>query len=106
MLEAYASTITNGGMLIQVGLPNSEESFNISFSTLVLKQIIIAGSIVCSVEETKDTLEFTLKHGIRVEAENFSFEDFPKALHRLEYEKPIFRCVVNVEDYNKKHFPN
>ena len=106
LLEAYASTITNGGMLIQVGLPNSEESFNISFSTLVLKQIIIAGSIVCSVEETKDTLEFTLKHGIRVEAENFSFEDFPKALHRLEYEKPIFRCVVNVEDYNKKHFPN
>lgn len=106
LLEAYVSTLTNGGTLIQVGLPSIDESFNISFFSLVAKQISIVGSIVCSVQETKDTLEFTKKHGIRVETENFTFEDFPKALNRLENERPIFRCVVNVEEFNKKHFPN
>lgn len=67
---------------------------------------MIAGSIVSSVQETKDTLEFTKQHGIRVQVEPFSFEEFPKALHRLEHERPFFRCVVNVEDFNKAHFPN
>lgn len=106
IMESYVSTLTNGGTMIVVGIPNLEEPLVLGFFSLVARQITLAGSIVASVQETKDTIEFTHKHGIRVETENFSFEDFPKALNRLEHGKPHFRCVVNVEDFNKKHFPN
>ena len=50
-------------------------------------------------------IEFTHKHGIRVETEMYSFEDFPKAFDKLENGRPFFRCVVNVKDFNDKHFP-
>lgn len=103
-LAAYLNTLANGGTLIQVGLPDIKEQFSISFMQLIMKQITIAGSIVSSVHETRETLEFTAKHGIKVETENFTFEDFPKALDRLENGRPFFRCVVNVQDYTNKHF--
>jgi len=103
-IEAYLGTLKNGGTLIQVGLPNATDMFTMSFFTLVARQLTIAGSIVASVEETKDTLEFTNKHGIKVACENFSFADFPKALDRLENGRPHFRCVVNVKDYTDQYF--
>ena len=102
---AYLMTLCNGGTLIQVGLPDSETQLKIPFGPLIMKQITVAGSAVCSVADTRDTLEFTAKHGIRVAVESFCFEDFPKALDRLENGKPHFRCVVNVEDFVNKHFP-
>lgn len=105
IMEAYLATLKNGGTLIQVGLPEVKDNLEVSFFTIVARQLTIAGSIVSSVQETKDTLEFTLKHGIKVEVEDFSFEDFPKALNRLENERPQFRCVVHVKDFVEKHFP-
>jgi len=104
IMEAYLGTLKNGGTIIQVGLPDIKEHLELSFFTLVARQLHIAGSIVASVQETKDTLEFHHKHGSKVEVEAFSFEDFPKALHRLEKERPFFRCVVNVKEFTDKHF--
>ena len=105
-MEAYLSTLKSGGTLIQVGLPNANDHFETSMGSIVHRQLTIHGSTVASIEETKETLEFTLKHGIKVAVENFSFEDFPKALHRLEHERPQFRCVVNVKDFADAHFPS
>ena len=104
-MTAYIMTLTNGGTLIQVGLPDVDTKLKIPFSPLIMKQVAVVGSIVCSVADTRDTLEFTAKHGIKVAVETFSFEDFPKALDRIENGKPQFRCVVNVEDFVNKHFP-
>ncbi len=103
---AYLMTLTNGGTLIQVGLPDANTKLQMPFSPLIMKQIAVVGSTVCSVSDTRETLEFTAKHGIKVAVESFSFEDFPKALDRLENGKPQFRCVVNVEDFVNKHFPS
>ena len=44
-------------------------------------------------------LNFVSKHGLDCKSEIYSFEDFPKALDKLENGRPHFRCVVNVEDY-------
>lgn len=105
ILEGYLQTLAPNGVLIQVGMPNANEKFSISFYTLILKQISIAGSIVASIKDTQDCLNFSHKHGVKVEVEKFDFANFPKALDRLENGRPVFRCVVNVEDYAKAHFP-
>ena len=102
---AYVMTMANGGTLIQVGAPEADNLLKIGFGLLITKQISIVGSAVSSVQETRDTLEFTAKHGIKVQVEEFMFEDFPKAFDRLENGKPQFRCVVKVEDFVNKYFP-
>jgi len=102
IIEAYLGTLKNGGTLIQVGIPDVKDNFSMSFFTLVARQLTVVGSIVSSVQDTKETLEFTNKHGIKVAVEEFSFADFPKALDRLENGRPQFRCVVNVKDYTNQ----
>jgi len=106
LLEGYMSTLTSNGTLIQVGAPDINTKMAFSFMLLIMKQIKVVGSAVGSTEETAHMLQFAHDHHVKVEAEKFSFEDFPKALDRLENGRPQFRCVVNVEDYNKQHFPS
>ena len=72
---------------------------------MITKELRISGSACGSVQETLEALEFAAKNGVKVHAEKFSFEDFPKALDRLENGRPQFRCVVNVKDYAEKYFP-
>ena len=36
-------------------------------------------------------------------SEIYEWEDFPKALEKLENGKPIFRLVVNVDPVSKKY---
>ena len=106
MFEAYLNTLVNGGTLIQIAMPDCRETFSATFATIVTKQIKIVGSYICSITEMKDSLEFTKEHNIRVWAEEHKFEDFPKALKRVEEEKPHFRGVVNCKEYSDKHFPS
>ncbi len=48
-------------------------------------------------------LKFVEKHGIQCICENFAWEDFPKALDKLENGKPMLRCCVDVEPVSKKY---
>lgn len=105
IFDAYMKTLKNEGAIIQVGLPSSDTQMSFGFGSLVARQLSIHGSICGSIKECQDTVDFAHKHGIRVETEMFSFEDFPKAFDRMENGRPFFRCVVNVKDFNDKHFP-
>jgi len=50
-------------------------------------------------------LDFVAKHGIECIAEHYEFDDFPKALDKLENGKPIFRCIVDTEKFSDKFKP-
>jgi len=91
------------GTLVEVALPPEGGKISLSVFPFVMRQINIVGSIVGSRKECKDTLNYCALHDINPLVEEFSFEDFPKAVHRIEKEKPLFRCVVNCVDYAKKH---
>ncbi len=103
-MSAYLSTATNNGTLIQVGLPDANTPFETSFPQLLFKQLTITTGAVGSVKESEEAIAFAHKHGVKVQAETFAFEDFPKAFDLLENGKPHFRCVVNVKDFHEKHF--
>ena len=99
----YVDMTAPGGTFVQVGVPPIEEKFSFGAFQIIAKNIAIAGSIVGSRKETQATLEFSALHNILPVCEFFSFEDFPKAFDHLEHGKPKFRCVVNCEEYAKKH---
>jgi D-arabinose 1-dehydrogenase-like Zn-dependent alcohol dehydrogenase len=105
-LEAYLATLKNGGMLIQVGVPPAKQPMELSWHTLVFKQIAIVGSNCGSIEESKQSLVFSRDHGIKVHVEEYAFEDFPTALKRIEEERPHFRCLVNVKDWTDFNMPH
>jgi len=90
------------GKFINVGLSDIKEKLVLQQFNLVLKNLSIIGSLVGGVYQTEKMLEFAAKHKVECLIEVFSWEDFPKALDKLEHGKPRFRCVVNVDEESKK----
>ena len=103
-VENYFHVLKKGGKFIQLGLPPQKaDCVKIDLLDLVSKEIQIIGSIVGTREVTNKMLKFCTENNIYPLVEEYSFEDFPKAFERLEHGRPLFRCVVNVRDYAKKH---
>ena len=98
--ETYLSLTAPCGYFVQSAMPDISD--NISFNTfsLVYNEIHVVGSLSGSRADTKEMLDFCAKNNIYPVIEEFSFEDFPKALDKLENGKPIFRCVVNCGEYS------
>jgi uncharacterized zinc-type alcohol dehydrogenase-like protein len=101
--SGYAECIKPLGVYIQVGLPDTNEVFEASYFDFILKNITIYGSLVGSAPSTSQCLEFCAKNNVVCKTEHYSWEQFPEALDKLENGKPIFRCVVNVDDESKKY---
>jgi len=98
-IKPYLELLRTGrGVLIQVGLPQAGSNLQFNAFDIVARQLTIAGSEVGSYKETKEMLEFSAANQIYPIVESFSFEDFPKAFNRLQHERPVFRCVVDVMD--------
>lgn len=102
-MNQYLGLIKPCGKLLQVGVPPVAQNMAYGFFPLVGKQIEVIGSLVGSISETREMLDYAVKYNIKVRTEDYSFEDFPKALDKLENGRPLFRCVVNVEEYAQKH---
>ena len=103
LFSGFAACLKPLGTYIQVGLPDAKETFEADFFDFILKNITIYGSWVGGVKGTEDMLEFSAKHNVVCKTEHFDWEDFPKALDKLENGKPIFRCVVDVDATSKKY---
>jgi len=87
------------GTIIQVGAADiSEKLSDLPVMAMITKEINFTGSGVGCRGEVKAMLEDSVKLDVYPMVEEYSWEDFPKALNRLENERPKFRCVVNVKD--------
>jgi len=103
IIDKYLSTVKPLGKLLQVGAPSIDTPMQFSFFTIIGKNLSVIGSLIGSIKESEEMLQFSKDHDVKVIVEDFKFEDFPKALNRLENERPQFRCVVNVKEYAEKH---
>lgn len=65
-----------------LGAPSSKTVYEIDNEYLINNEITVAGSNVGSIKDVKDMLQFSAHYGVKSINEYFSFEDFPKALHR------------------------
>ena len=99
--DEYMKLLAPSGTMVQVGFPDVSEKIEISPVYLVMNELKFAGSLVGSRSVINEMLEFCNKHDIYPIVEEFAFEDFDKALDRLENGKPIFRCVVDCGSFSK-----
>ena len=100
--DAYLSLTARGGTFCQVGVPEAGEKTSFCINPLVINEIHLVGSIVGSRSDIKEMLQLCVDKDIYPMVEEFSFEDFDKALDKLENGRPKFRCVVNCGDFAKK----
>jgi len=100
--QKYLSLTAPCGYFVQTGAPDVSETISLNPVGLVLNEYHIVGSLVGSRADTNEMLEFCAKNNVYPMVEEFAFEDFPKALDKLENGKPIFRCVVNCGEFSKK----
>ena len=103
ILGEYVKLCAPAAKFIQVGVPHVAENMIISFMPVVMKEVKIIGSLVGNREDIREMLELCAKEDIYPMVEEFSFEEFDKALDRLENGRPTFRCVVNVQEYSEKN---
>lgn len=101
--DKLVTLTAKGGIISQVGVPDSSEKCTFKLGNIVFKEIHIIGSLVGSRSITQDMLDFCADNDVYPTCEHYSFEDFGKALDRLENGRPIFRCVVDCGTYGKKH---
>lgn len=93
------------GKWLQVGIPDISDNLVLRYTDLVLKSVSMVGSLVGGVKHYQQMLDFVEKHGIQLIAEHFKFEDFPEALKKMEDGQPIFRCLVDTEEFSNKYKP-
>ena len=78
--------------------PYVTTNLSVNAFSLLKNNVSVIGSLVAGRKTTNEMLELCVKHDIYPMCEEFSFDDFPKALDRLENGRPKFRCVVKVQD--------
>lgn len=100
--ENFLSLTAPNGYFVQLGIPDIKEKISFSPFGLVWHEYHLVGSLVGSRRDIKEMFEFCAKHNVYPIVEEYGFDEFPKALERLESGKAFFRCIVNVGDYCKK----
>jgi len=100
-MDKVLNTLKPRGKLIVVGAPPVDQPMKVPFFTMIIKEYSIVGSCVGGVKETNEMLHFCGDHHVNSLNEHFEWEDFPKALEKLEHGSPKFRCVVNVDNFSK-----
>lgn len=101
-LQPIINALRKGGYLLQVGLPDASKPLSFEHMPTVCSQKTIVGGYIGNRESMESMLKFAKLHNIYPMVEMFSFEDFPKAYHRMAHEKPHFRVVVDVQSYLEK----
>lgn len=90
----YLSLLRRRGTLTAMGLlgPYSKTLNNFS---LAAKGLSLTGSMIGSVRETQEVLDFCAEHGIKPRIEMISIQDINKAMERLKRSDIRFRFVID-----------
>lgn len=101
-LTSLMNCLTSYGKWIQVGFPEIDGgNIVVNIMTMLFTNRTYIGSLVGGLYHYQKMFEFVEKHGVECICEHYDFEDFDKALDKLENGRPFFRCVVDTEKYTK-----
>lgn len=104
LFNAWVKLARKGGTCCQLAVPSRHEpNPPIDIAYIVLNAINYCGSIVGSVKETTDMLNFAAKHNILPDCEIFEWEDFQKGFDKCRTGTAKYRAVVHMAGYADKN---
>ncbi len=95
-------TLKPMGKFIVIGLPPQDQQFQVSFMPVVLHDIQIIGTFCGGYKDTMSMLTFAKANKIEPECEFFEFDDFQKAVDRVEKGHPRFSAVLRVDQVSRR----
>ncbi len=95
-LNIYLSLLKTDGVMVVVGIPGKPFE-SLYANSLIPKRRSLAGSLIGSIQETKEMLEFALKNQILAEIELISANHVSEALKRLEKSDVKYRFVIDMK---------
>lgn len=95
----YVKLLKWGGELAIVGLPPVKDELNLNVNSLVrLSHKKIYGSLIGGIKETKEMLDFSLKHNIFPEVKIIKAEQINEAFDDLLNNSSDFRYVIEFDE--------
>jgi D-arabinose 1-dehydrogenase-like Zn-dependent alcohol dehydrogenase len=74
--KSYQHLTAPGGVYVMLGLPSITTEFKIDLDYMIRNEITTAGSIVGSIKDVKEMLEFSHNHNIECYTETYTFDKF------------------------------
>ncbi|AMP14237.1 NAD(P)-dependent alcohol dehydrogenase [Collimonas pratensis] len=92
--NAYLSLLAIDGSLVIIGIP--EKSIPVSALSLVVGRRSLSGSLMGSIKETQEMLDFCGRHDIAAEIQTIRIQDVNDAYERLEKNDVRYRFVIDI----------
>mmetsp|Transcript_32337 Transcript_32337/g.52242 ORF Transcript_32337/g.52242 Transcript_32337/m.52242 type:complete len:351 (-) Transcript_32337:216-1268(-) len=91
-MDTLLGLVTYNGKFVIVGI--SEEKLQIAPFSIIMAQVSIVGSLIGSVGEIKEMLEFAAKHNVLPIIEKYKMSECNKGVERVESGKVRYRVVL------------
>lgn len=94
-MKPYLSFLKHDGQFVTVGMLEPTPEGAIDFSAVSMTRLHIAGSLIGSVEETQEVLDFCAERGVRPDIEVIAIENINTAFNRVVDGDVRFRLVID-----------
>ena len=94
-MRPYLSLIRHDGALVTVGMLEPIHEAGIDFGAVSMSRITIAGSLIGSIAETQQVLDFAAEHGIRPEVKVIPVQQVNEAFDEMVANAVRFRYVID-----------
>ncbi len=94
-VDPYLELLARDGSMVMVGVLVPEPGWN--QQPMILKRRSISGSLIGSIEETQEVLDFCAEHGIRPKIEIIDISDINSVFKRMEKREIHYRAVIDMK---------
>jgi uncharacterized zinc-type alcohol dehydrogenase-like protein len=94
-MKPYVSLVKHDGALVTVGMLEPSRDQAVDFGAVSMSRITIAGSLIGSIAETQEVLDFCAEKGIAAEIEIIDIADINDAFDKMVDEDVRFRYVID-----------
>lgn len=98
-LNVYLSLLKREGTMCLVGLP-AEPYSSLQADPLIRKRTNLAGSLIGSIQETQEALDFCASHGVLAEIELIRPSQINQALDRMVKNDVKYRFVIDMRSFD------
>ena len=93
-LTEHLLLLRRGGRYVLIGFSGDQHLAGFDVNMVVLRQLEITGSLICSPTEMADMLQFAADHGIKPWVEIMDMKEANRAVVDMEAGKPRYRIVL------------
>lgn len=99
-IDPYVKLLKRDGSMVMVGVLVPEPGWD--QQEMIMKRRSISGSLIGSIAETQEVLEFCAEHDIRPKIELVDIKDINTVFKRMEKKDIKYRCVIDMATLNRE----